>query len=118
MILFSATNNSFYDSSLEARYVASGNWPNDLIEMSDEDHAIYSGQPPEGKTLGSIDGKAEWVPHIITHTWDSLNQERVQALAVLDLKSIRALREGDSVRINELEAQAQAIRDTFEVPNG
>ena len=51
-------------------------------------------------------------------SWDSLNQKRVQSLAVIDLKSIRALREGDSVRVNELEAQAQAIRDTFEVPNG
>ena len=64
-------------------------------------------------------GEAEvlsYIPPI--STWDSLNQERVQSLAVIDLKSIRALREGDSVRVNELEAQAQAIRDTFEVPNG
>lgn len=32
-------------------------------------------------------------------------------LAAIDMKSIRALREGDTARISALESQAQALRD-------
>ena len=61
MILFSVANNAFYDSELEERYTLSGSWPDDLIEISKEDHLIYSGQIPEGKELGSLNGVPEWV---------------------------------------------------------
>ena len=62
-------------------------------------------------------GDAEILPYIASSiSWEELNASRVQALAVIDGKSIRALREGDTTRINQLEVEAQDIRDSFETP--
>ena len=49
-------------------------------------------------------------------TLESLNPEKMRALQVIDSKSIRALREGDTIRINQLEVEAQEIRDSFVTP--
>lgn len=47
-------------------------------------------------------------------SWHEVNAQRLSELDRIDAASIRALREGDADRIAELEAEAQAIRDTFE----
>lgn len=59
---FSKTNNSFYAESLKARYEASGSWPDDLVEVSDEDYQKYIQVPPEGKKRGATrGGKPTWI---------------------------------------------------------
>lgn len=49
---FSPTLVSFYPEALRASYVAAGSLPDDLVEVSEECFAIYSGTPPEGKQRG------------------------------------------------------------------
>ena len=68
MILFSATKNAFYDDKLEGRYVEEGNWPDDPVEISDEDHKKYSGEPPAGKVLGVSANAPAWVDDTTNRT--------------------------------------------------
>lgn len=55
---------------------------------------------------------ASWVPNIARQN-AAINAPIFDALDALDLKSIRAIREGDSVRVAALEAQAAALRATL-----
>lgn len=68
MILFSATKNAFYDDRIKDRYESSGGWPEDLVEISEENHKIYSNGAPEGKVLGSISGVPAWVDDTTNRT--------------------------------------------------
>lgn len=49
-------------------------------------------------------------------TFEDLNADALIALTRIDQKTIRALREGDQVRIDDLEAQAIEIRANFIQP--
>ncbi|MFC2783697.1 tail fiber assembly protein [Citrobacter freundii complex sp. 2024EL-00228] len=47
---------------LKDKYVAAGMWPENGIDVSDEVSAEFTGQPPEGKTIGvGADGMPAWV---------------------------------------------------------
>ncbi|MCJ8695517.1 tail fiber assembly protein [Escherichia coli] len=47
---------------LKDRYEAAGMWPENGIDVSDEVSAEFTGQPPDGKTLGvGSDGMPAWV---------------------------------------------------------
>lgn len=59
---FSPSENSFYSESLKASYIAAGNFPDDLKEISDETFIEFTGSSPEGKTRGfAEDGYPLWV---------------------------------------------------------
>lgn len=58
---FTAKEVGFYDSNIKNAYHRAGTWPDDALEISDADHALYSGQPPSGKMLGSENGMPAWV---------------------------------------------------------
>ncbi len=44
---------------------------------------------------------------------NELNAAKHKQLSDIDMKSIRALREGSTAKLNELEAQAQAVRNSL-----
>lgn len=62
MFYFSASKNAFYDNALQARYLATGTWPEDCLEASDELYENFSSQPPAGKQRGvGSNGLPVWV---------------------------------------------------------
>lgn len=60
-MLFSASKCAFYAAAWEESYRAAGNWPNDLIVLSDSQYKEFSKQPPPDKLLGVENGKPAWV---------------------------------------------------------
>lgn len=61
--VFSATSLAFYPTQIQAVYEASGNWPSDAVDVTDEVFAEFSGAPPEDMTRGATaDGQPTWVP--------------------------------------------------------
>lgn len=71
--------------------------------------------PPQGSKevpvpnhgLDTWDG-VKWIPRVLT--FEEKNEDLLAQLLEIDLKSIRALREGDQVKINEWEGKAISIR--------
>lgn len=67
--IFSALNekytppavNSFYSLADKELYENAGTWPDNYIDVSDDIFAQFTGTPPAGKTLGSVDGNPAWV---------------------------------------------------------
>jgi hypothetical protein len=60
--VYSASTNAFYPTALQATYEAAGTWPDDVIEVTDEEEATYMGAPPPGQTRGAgPDGHPTWV---------------------------------------------------------
>lgn len=57
---------------------------------------------------------------IINAFWETegRKQEILRTLEQLDLKSVRPLREGEAVRVAELEAQAEVLRQELRTLNG
>jgi hypothetical protein len=61
-IFFSPTRKGFFPEALRADYEASGSWPEDAIEVSDEVWTAHVGGHPVGKTLGAGEnGQPAWV---------------------------------------------------------
>lgn len=58
---FTAKELGFYDANIKASYDIAGTWPEDAKEISNAEHALYSGPPPQGKILGSVDELPAWV---------------------------------------------------------
>lgn len=62
-------------------------------------------------TTQIFDGQGNLIQTLVlTPTNDEINAPILAQLAALDLKSIRALREGNQSRIDDLEAQAVVLR--------
>lgn len=62
-IYFSKNTIAFYAGSLKPEHEAAGTWPDDAVEMTNEEIALYQGQSaPAGKVLG-VDkkGRPVWV---------------------------------------------------------
>lgn len=60
------------------------------------------------------EGEAEILPYIAPPlTFEEKNRDLLAQLREIDFKSIRALREGDQVKIDEWEIKAVAIRARF-----
>jgi hypothetical protein len=61
---YSATENSFFPSSLKSRYIESKSWPKDVIEVTTEEWRTYGLEtPPEGMQRGADEtGRPAWVP--------------------------------------------------------
>lgn len=61
---FSSKKNAFFPSSLAGYYGASGNWPEDAIEVTGEEWQTYGQEePPEGMQRGAdANGRPAWVP--------------------------------------------------------
>ncbi|NMX99360.1 tail fiber assembly protein [Pseudomonas veronii] len=62
MIFFSAKTIGFYPAELRESYELQGVWPDDAVEVSEEEQAIYwCVCPPTGKVLGSLKGRPAFV---------------------------------------------------------
>lgn len=60
--IWDATNVCLLAYLLKDEYEAAGMWPENGVDVSDEVAAEFTGQPPEGKTIGvSADGMPVWV---------------------------------------------------------
>ncbi|HED3065091.1 TPA: tail fiber assembly protein [Kluyvera ascorbata] len=58
---YSAANNLFYSYSREGVYRASGSWPDDVTDVSDDVFSEYAGVPPAGKQrIAGADGLPVW----------------------------------------------------------
>ncbi|WP_110709209.1 DUF4376 domain-containing protein [Salinicola sp. CR57] len=64
MMHYSATQNAFYPSEMQADYIAAGTWPDDAVNVDDETFQIFGlGEPPAGMTRGSDSaGQPCWQP--------------------------------------------------------
>lgn len=82
---FTAKEVGFYDGDIKSAYDSAGTWPDDALEISDADHALYSGQPSSGKMLGSENGKPAWVDI------PPLKTEELTAIAESKKASLRAV---------------------------
>ena len=59
---YSKTTNGFYPAEMRQDYEKAGTWPDDAIELTEQEVETYQGkQPPVGKQLGSVDGRPAWV---------------------------------------------------------
>lgn len=71
-IYFSESTKSFYPENFISRYAAAGSLPDDLIEATDGEVGAYFCQSfPEGKEIGSYNGRPVWVD-IPSKTTDEL----------------------------------------------
>ncbi|MDF7681172.1 hypothetical protein PT300_11505 [Enterobacteriaceae bacterium ESL0689] len=58
---FSAKTNGFYPVDLLKSYEEAGTLPPDLLDVTDETYAIFSGHPPKGTVRGSKKGMPCWI---------------------------------------------------------
>ncbi|EEW1448752.1 tail fiber assembly protein [Escherichia coli] len=86
--IWDAKNNLLLSYVLKAEYEAAGMWPENGIDVSDEISAEFTGQPPEGKTIGvGADGMPAWVdipPPTREELISAAEQVRQQLLAHAD----------------------------------
>lgn len=62
MIFFSSKTLGFYPGELRDSYEVQGAWPDDAIEMTEAEQALYwCVCPPSGKVLGSLKGRPSFV---------------------------------------------------------
>ena len=59
--IFSAFLNGFLPLAWKEEKEATGSWPDDAIEISYEDYLKFTTDAPEGKILGSVDGRPAWI---------------------------------------------------------
>lgn len=77
---FSPGNLEFFAGDLRERYIASGTWPDDAVEVTDEEWQAYAASnAPEGKQLGADqNGRPCWVKEsqqgVDIRRQDALNQ--------------------------------------------
>lgn len=82
-------NLAFYPEDLKAEYESGDGWPEDAIEISQEQWEEFIGVPPSGKTLGSdISGMPAWV--------DISPPTHEQRVAVAELKKAELLAEAEA----------------------
>ncbi|WP_342595482.1 DUF4376 domain-containing protein [Salinicola lusitanus] len=64
MMHYSATQNAFYPSEMQADYIAAGTWPDDAVNVDDETFRIFGlGEPPSGMIrVGDDTGQPSWQP--------------------------------------------------------
>lgn len=86
--IWDAKNNLMLSYVLKAEYEAAGMWPANGIDVSDEVSAEFTGQPPEGKTIGvGTDEMPAWVdipPPTQEELISAAEQVRQQLLARAD----------------------------------
>lgn len=62
MVFFSATTLGFYPEERKEEYEEASAWPADAVDLTDDELATYWKQcPPQGKLLGSKNGRPAWV---------------------------------------------------------
>lgn len=64
-MIFSPSSKGFYDPANRVNYDKGGTWPPDGVAISDADWKIFIGQPPAGKTLGTLNGAPAWVDVVV-----------------------------------------------------
>ncbi|EIP8405055.1 tail fiber assembly protein [Escherichia coli] len=87
--VYSATSNAFYPVALKSSYEATGDWPEDGVEVDETVFATYGGTPPAGKMRGSDEnGYPAWV------STPPLTRE--QQIAVADNEKVSRIAEANS----------------------
>lgn len=79
---FSPSTIAFYPDSLKESYQAAGSFPDDVIEVSEDIFAEFSGKPPEGKQRGVDKGQPCWID--IPAPVITLDQQKARARSYRD----------------------------------
>lgn len=75
-MFYSKSANSFYPESLKEDYIASGTWPEDAEEVSDEIFKTYgTSLPPVGKVRSYQSGNFLWADFIPTREQRELEEK-------------------------------------------
>lgn len=82
--------------------------PPDTIELSDIEYATLYAELSSGKSIKVTNGKLK--TEVAPPEANRAHEIHV-LLAQIDMDSIRPLREGDKIRLAELDAQAKALVD-------
>ncbi|CND23623.1 phage tail protein [Yersinia pseudotuberculosis] len=62
IIYFSGTTKGFYQHSWQSEYQAAGNWPPDVVKLTEEEKKNYwKKSPPVGMVIGTINGHPAWI---------------------------------------------------------
>lgn len=56
---YSPSKVGFFPSAVKGSYGI--DWPEDAIEVTEEEYKTFTGQSPDGKKLGTVSGKPAWV---------------------------------------------------------
>lgn len=80
-MLFSPSLNRFYQPSWEQDYIAAGDWPDDLVEVSDEVFFEFTSYK-EGFVRGVENGMPVWVPAPTKSDAELYHEELLQLSAV------------------------------------
>lgn len=87
--------------------------PNGKIEIHDD----MDGTATHLLPVGCVSITNEEAAELMSPSQADINAQRKSEILVeltaIDSKSIRPIREGDAVRVEELDGQAQALRDEF-----
>ncbi|WP_049617160.1 tail fiber assembly protein [Yersinia rohdei] len=60
-VFYSATDNSFYPDELREQYVTAGNWPDDVVEVSNKLFQEFITAPAGKERKAGADGMPRWV---------------------------------------------------------
>lgn len=108
-MFYSKSTGGFYDTVIHGE-----NIPNDAVEITVEQHqALLNGQSSGKVITADATGNpvlTDQLPPTAEQVKAIRTVEIKAALAEIDAKSIRPLRDGDAARLADLEAQAEALR--------
>ncbi len=93
---FSPVKLAIYPASLQSTYEAAGQWPSDAIQITDDEITSFFCQtPPEGKTMGSVNGRPAWVdlPDKTTDELTTIAQEKISELLAVAAEKVAPLQD-------------------------
>lgn len=80
MVYFDKNSLGFYDDSLKDSYTTAGSWPDDMVEVSEEDHKIFMAGK-KGYRIGSNKkGQPTWIK--VTQSKEEKQQELSEAVKI------------------------------------
>ncbi|WP_192034284.1 tail fiber assembly protein [Pantoea agglomerans] len=115
---YSATNKGFYDDTLKERYEASGTWPDDALQITDELYRSLMKGQQQGKVIGPdshgrptlTDPVIDWQADAETHRQRLLTAANAAMTVWEREESADILDEEDKARLMEWIRYAKALR--------
>lgn len=108
-MFYSKSTGGFYDAAIHG-----DNIPSDAVGITDVEHqSMLDGQSQGKRIMADTSGHpmlTDPPPPTLDQVRTTRTAEIKAALAEIDAKSIRPLRDGDTVRLADLEMQAVALR--------
>ena len=113
-MFYSKSTGWFYTTEIHGK-----NMPADVVEITEAQHEALMQAQSTGSTIGSDKkGNPIAIPPAPPTQAEINSQRKAEILAALntvDAKSIRPIREGDTMRLADLDKQAQVLREELKL---